>query len=401
MIPLGEARISNSFFRIMHPINLTTIESTIDVYNNVAQTGKLNQTFFELSIRRKIGRINLLFNRIRPQRIKRWESLGRAWKYISGSPDADDLKVINSSLNSLVDENNKQIQINHLFEKRMRNLTKTFNSLLDNEQNLEKVTFDSLDSLNFIFEIDELLYYLEIIEESITLAGRSIPSSRIIHPEEFSVIRHTLNDNGFRLNSVDDMLNIASAYAVYNNEMFMYTLKIPKIKDVQYKIGLIEPVIANNLRIHLTAQFYIEGQNAFMSKNPCPKMKDLSICSSSNLEPPTECIQQLVSGQQTAKCPMERIYEAKTIRKITEGNIMVTGSNITLSSNCSSERLLNGSFLIQYSNCTVKLDDEEYANSDMEIQPFIPTTGIKRQDPINRLAGSPKCVALNGWHEIM
>ncbi|XP_062554460.1 uncharacterized protein LOC134219672 [Armigeres subalbatus] len=266
MIPLGEARISNSFFRIMHPINLTTIESTIDVYNNVAQTGKLNQTFFELSIRRKIGRINLLFNRIRPQRIKRWESLGRAWKYISGSPDADDLKVINSSLNSLVDENNKQIQINHLFEKRMRNLTKTFNSLLDNEQYLEKVTFDSLDSLNFIFEIDELLYNLEIIEESITLAGRSIPSSRIIHPEELSVIRHTLNDNGFRLNSVDDMLNIASAYAVYNNEMFMYILKIPKIKDVQYKIGLIEPVIANNLRIHLTAQFYIEGQNVFMSK---------------------------------------------------------------------------------------------------------------------------------------
>ncbi|XP_062551054.1 LOW QUALITY PROTEIN: uncharacterized protein LOC134216039 [Armigeres subalbatus] len=273
------------------------------------------------------------------------------------------------------DDDDEDDNVQETYEK----LDKTFNSLLDNEQNLEKVTFDSLDSLNFIFEIDELLYYLEIIEESITLAGRSIPSSRIIHPEELSVIRHTLNDNGFRLNSVDDMLNIASAYAVYNNEMFMYILKIPKIKDVQYKIGLIEPVIANNLRIHLTAQFYIEGQNAFMSKNPCPKMKDLSICSSicPPLEPPTECIQQLVSGQHTAKCPMERIYEAKTIRKITEGNIMVTGSNITLSSNCSSERLLNGSFLIQYSNCTVKLDDEEYANSDMEIQPFIPTTGIK------------------------
>ncbi|XP_062554637.1 LOW QUALITY PROTEIN: uncharacterized protein LOC134219787 [Armigeres subalbatus] len=286
----------------------------------------------------------------------------------SGKFHANEVDVDND------DDDDEDDNVQETYEK----LDKTFNSLLDNELNLEKVTFDSLDSLNFIFKIDELLYYLEIIEESITLAGQSIPSSRIIHPEELSVIRHTLNDNGFRLNSVDDMLNIASAYAVYNNEMFMYILKIPKIKDVQYKIGLIEPVIANNLRIHLTAQFYIEGKNVFMKKkNPCPKMKDLSICSSSNLEPPTECIQQLVSGQHTAKCPMERIYEAKTIRKITEGNIMVTGSNITLSSNCSSERLLNGSFLIQYSNCTVKLDDEEYANSDMEIQPFIPTTGIK------------------------
>ncbi|EAT36618.1 AAEL011305-PA [Aedes aegypti] len=51
-----------------------------------------------------------------------------------------------------------------------------------------------------------------------------------------------------------------------------------------------------------------------------------------------------------------------------------------MSSNCSAqERKLQGSFLIQFQQCTLKLDNEEYDNSVYEAQPqsFIPTTGLK------------------------
>ncbi|XP_021702588.1 uncharacterized protein LOC5578241 isoform X2 [Aedes aegypti] len=377
IIPLGQARISNSYIRVIHPVNLTAIKDAIDLFDYVTKNSDLNNSLFDQVIRKKINKIHLTFNRIVPQnRFKRWESLGRAWKYVSGSPDADDLKVINSTINSLVTENNNQIHINNVFEKRMRNLTRTFNLLIDNEQKLENVTFKSFDSLNFVFELDELLYYLEVVEESITLARSSIPNSRIIHERELEAIQRILNGNGFGLDSVDSILNIASAYVMFNKDTFIYILKIPRIKNVPYTLSFVEPVIAEGYRIHLPKPFYLKGKTSFISQSPCSKLKALFVCSNTNLEPLTECMQQLISGE-TADCPMERIYRDKTIRKVNDGNIVIHGDNITLRSNCSTTRFLSGSYLIQHSNCTLNLDDEEYTSTNLEIQPFTPVTTIK------------------------
>lgn len=93
---------------MIHPINLTTIKETIELFNFAVNNSDLEDSLFEHVIKKKIDKINLSFNRIVPsRRYKRWESLGKAWKYVSGSPDADDLKVINSLIISLTIENNK------------------------------------------------------------------------------------------------------------------------------------------------------------------------------------------------------------------------------------------------------------------------------------------------------
>ncbi|XP_055624672.1 uncharacterized protein LOC129778992 isoform X1 [Toxorhynchites rutilus septentrionalis] len=377
IVPLGPAKISTSSLRIVHPINLTSIGTIVENFNAVSMERLSNQTPFKSIVKAKLDKINLSYNRIKPlRRRKRWESLGKAWKYVSGSPDADDLKIINSSLNSLISENNKQIRINSAFDSRMSNITKAINVILENEENVIH-SLEGFDVLELIFKIDELLYYLDIIEEAITLARRSIPSSRIIHLDELETIHHSLINDGFGLNSVDSILSTANAYAVLNNEIFMYILKIPRIKNVQYTLNFIEPVIVDHHRVHLQTQFYLKGQKSFMLKSACSKANAMFICSSTDLEPLTGCMQQLVSGN-TAECPIERTYGNKTIRKINDGNIVVNAINVTLSSNCSvTQRTLQGSFLIQYSNCTLKLDDEEYVNTNMEIQPFIPTTGLK------------------------
>lgn len=46
------------------------------------------------------------------RRQKRWDALGRAWKWMSGSPDADDLQLINSGINQLTENNNRQTSVN-------------------------------------------------------------------------------------------------------------------------------------------------------------------------------------------------------------------------------------------------------------------------------------------------
>ncbi|XP_062548331.1 uncharacterized protein LOC134213354 [Armigeres subalbatus] len=257
----------------------------------------------------------------------------------------------------------------------MKNLTNTFNFLINNAQKLENVTFKSFDSLNFVFKLEELLYYLEVVEESLTLARRSIPSSRIIQGEELEAIQRILRNNDFGLNSVDSILNIASSYAMFNKDNIIYVLKIPLIEGALYTLNFVEAVIAD-YRIHVPAPFYLKGQIPLISHVPCIKLRALFVCSSSSLEPLTECMQKLISGK-TADCPIERIYGGKIIRKINDGNIVIHGHNITLTSNCSITRSLSGPNLIQHSHCTLKLDDVEYSSTNLEIPPFTPITGIK------------------------
>lgn len=58
---------------------------------------------------------------------------------------------------------------------------------------------------------------------------------------------------------------------------------------------------------------------------------------------------------------------------------MASGLDISLTSNCSGQgRKLQGSFLIQFSGCTIKLNNEEYANSNTDVSPklYLPTTGL-------------------------
>ncbi|XP_062540320.1 uncharacterized protein LOC134208338 [Armigeres subalbatus] len=260
----------------------------------------------------------------------------------------------------------------------MKNLTNTFNFLIDNAQKLENVTFKSFDSLNFVFKLDELLYYLEVVEESLTLARRSIPSSRIIQGGELEAIQRILRNNDFGLNSVDSILNIASSYAMFNKDNIIYVLKIPQIEGALYTLNFVEAVIEDGYRIHVPAPFYLKGQIPLIShvKLRCIKLRAPFVCSSSSLEPLTECMQKLISGK-TADCPTERIYGGKIIRKINDGNIVIHGHNITLTSNCSATRSLSGPNLIQHSHCTLKLDDVEYSSTNVEIPPFTPITGIK------------------------
>lgn len=380
IIPLGEARLSNSYLRIVHPINLKQLGDYIAEIDDVAQDAIKNDKPLSNILKIKLHRLNTIISKVKPaNRNKRWETLGKAWKYISGSPDAEDLKIINATTNSLIDQNDRQIRINIAIEHRLKNITEKLNSLIKYQDNLTAGALDGFDSVNIIFNLDELIYQLEIIEEAITLARKNIPSSRIISSRELLTAKQFLSHEGLEQDMLDNVLDIASVYVIYSKEMIIYTLKIPRIKNVVYKLNFIEPVVQNNRKIQLSANFYLDGPKPYLSKTPCSKSKNLFICSSSQVEPLTECIEQLITGK-PAYCNVERTYGKNFIKRVNDANIVVNAADLIMSSNCSAqERKLQGSFLIQFQQCTLKLDNEEYDNSVYEAQPqsFIPTTGLK------------------------
>lgn len=64
-------------------------------------------------IMQKFDEINFsLENIIQTNRQKRWDAVGTVWQFIAGSPNANDLKLINSTINNLISNNNEQVKIN-------------------------------------------------------------------------------------------------------------------------------------------------------------------------------------------------------------------------------------------------------------------------------------------------
>lgn len=379
IITLGPARISNNFFRIVHRVNLNQIKDTIDSLTYAHEQDRLalgkSGDFLSPLIQMKIKKLGQSFRKLQPSaRTKRWEQLGQIWKYISGSPDAEDLRIINSTSNKLIDQNAKQIKINHMFEDRLNNLTTKFNHLTSSLNNLSSENKRVFESVGLLFSLDEFTQQLENLEEALVLAQHGIPSSRVITADEMTRVQNLLEGSGIFIGALD----FASAYVVSSRESIAYILKIPRIKDTEYSLNYIEPVIYNNSRIHIPTNFYLQGQHSFALKSPCAMNRNLYVCSNSQLEPVTKCIQQLLRGELT-HCPTERTYTNNIIKRVDDSNLIINDAEVTLTSNCTLTRHLKGSFLVQFSNCTLFINDEMYSNIDKAIRlaSFTPTTGLQ------------------------
>lgn len=73
------------------------------------------------------------------RRNKRWDAVGTVWKWIAGSPDAEDLRIINRTFNGLIDENNEQVKVNSMIDTKISEITSTVNKLIERHSAEEKL----------------------------------------------------------------------------------------------------------------------------------------------------------------------------------------------------------------------------------------------------------------------
>lgn len=358
---------------------MEAILNAIDQVQRTVQERAFNDDVLGPLIRLKVKKLIDTHRKLKPVksvRKRRWEALGSAWKYISGSPDADDLRIINVTTNSLIEQNNEQVQINKQFENRIFNISKSLTVFIYGFSN---VIVDRMNSVNLLFNIDELINHLEAIEEAVTLARANLPSSRLITTQELQLARNFITDNHLGLDSPNDILDIASAYILHNAQQIIYVLKIPKIKAITYELYYLEPIINNGSKIYIQSNYLLKGIKSYSVESLCPKLKNLYICSSTQLKPADQCLTKIINGN-SANCPVEKTYGRNHIKRINEVNVIINDGNITLSSNCLDQpKQLVGSFLVQISNCSVYINEEEYINLDVSIpvKSFVPTTGLK------------------------
>lgn len=310
---------------------------------------------------------------ISTKRAKRWDSLGSAWKFVAGSPDADDLKIINSSINNLIQNNNAQVKINRELNLQMKEFVfKTTQAIsLFNSRAIES------HSINIFLNLKYLHEKLEQIVDSITFAKIGILNRKILSSTEIQVLLQKLHNENITTHSITEALSYAESSVATNNKEVALLIKIPKLDRRVFRKIHIYPIRHNQRQIHATRRNYLRHDNeiyAVTSLNPTIFNKD-------DLTPEkSSCISELLNGK-PASCNFTLNPEQEEIITVDNKNLIINyNRNFSLSTNCGiTNRTLTGPFFISFEGCDVSIDNNTYSSSiqNLEESPLqIPLEGI-------------------------
>lgn len=379
VIPLGEARIKIGFIRIIQPIDLNDIQKIIFKINNEV-TQKDHCNALQELIKIKNQRLYETYLKIKPfvKRQKRWDTIGTTWKWIAGSPDAEDLRIINSSINSLINNNNKQVMINKALSKQLQGITDITNQLLTTQQQAMTNHSIEVNQLVMLSNLDLLQNQIETLEDAILMAKHGIPSSKILSIHSFNQIATLLHEHNIYLSSFEELLTKSTAQVILNSTHIAYILKIPQLSREIYNYDYIDSIIRKGKRIILQENYILKNEShIFETTQPCQNQDDYFLCESISLKYTTKCIEQLIRGKHS-NCSFERVYTNGLIKRITDNTILINNAVVEITSNCSnSNQVLNGTYLIQFEQCSLGINGEIHSNFEATLtgRTYLPTTG--------------------------
>lgn len=377
----GPGRVQIDSYYYIHHFNLDHFKEHVHELKSKFEQIEANQ--FTSLILDKFNEIDMSLKNILPlNRRKRWDALGTFWKFLAGSPDAHDLALINSSINSLISNNNEQVRINREISFQMTEVISKANESI----NLFKSKSSELYAINIFLNLKFLNEKLDQISETIMLAKIGILNEKILSQDEISSLMQDLGKENITVWNIADALTYATTSMVTNEREIALLIKMPKLDPKVFRKILIIPTWFNRRQIHLHNKNYLQHESLYyMVHSLQPMIFDFNHI----IQDESECVPKLLEGK-PASCdylsnPMENIIPIDNQHLVT--NLL---GNFTLRTNCGiSERNLSGTHLITYSNCKVIINNQTFVNQIQNITGglfHLPLYGVpidQRQEVVN------------------
>ncbi|XP_065085083.1 uncharacterized protein LOC135707241 [Ochlerotatus camptorhynchus] len=341
----GHGRIQTDYHYYIHHFNLESFK--IHVLDLKSKFKQVEANQFTILILDKFNELDSNLKNLLPfKRRKRWNSIGTVWKYLAGSPDANDLKINNSSINGLITNNNEQVRINREISLQMKEaLFKTKESIqLFNSKSSELYSINIFLNLNFL---NEKLY--QIIQ---TLAKAGILNEKVLSQAEIDLLVKNLRKENLTVWNIAEALTYVTTSIVTNEFDIALLLKLPKLDPRVFKKIYVLPIWFHRQQLHISNSNYINYGNEYYTVSSLQptifNSKDITLDS-------TTCVPNLLNGK-TAKCdylanPVEEIVSIDNQHLIT--NIL---GKFTKHSNCGPfERNLSGTYLFSNYSSQVNL----------------------------------------------
>lgn len=369
----SKCKIQTGTTKLIHPINLTDIEQTMEIVSTLAYK-KITNPLTKI-VKQKLQELYTNFHQIKPTstiRRKRWDKLGTAWKWIAGNPDAQDLRIINSSMNDLINENNRQYQVNNQVNLKLQTLTNTVNEIVENSYS-NKVVLNEVETLITILNIDTINKILLDIQDAIILSKTFTVNTRILSLKEITTIRLLLEEQGIKVDLPDEAINLVTPKIAVSKDTLLYILHVPQLEPEEADIIQIFPLNNDNVVIKNYPNYLIKlRKTLYISDKPSEYVQRHAFIK----EFTDSCIQPLIWGTH-AHCATKTEYHTET-KLIAENTILITNAkNQTISSTCGpNNRNLTGNFIITFSNCSVVFDNLTFSSKEIKSEAKLMQTAL-------------------------
>uniref|UniRef100_A0A1W7R678 Retrovirus-related env polyprotein from transposon gypsy n=1 Tax=Aedes albopictus TaxID=7160 RepID=A0A1W7R678_AEDAL len=364
MQQLGPCKIQIGNIRIIHPINLTDLELTINQLTNLVYNRNNNNNVLTEISKHKIRELYTNLLQIKPRthyRRKRWDVIGTTWKWIAGSPDAQDLRIINGTLNELINENNNQYKVNEQISQRIGELTKVINQIVERTQS-NQILLNDIDIITTILNIDIINRILTGIQEAILFSKAHITNSKVLSMKEINIIKTMLNNQGVQVDLPDEALNFVTPKIATSKDTLLYIIHVPQLETDESMIIRIFPLTINNSIIEDYPTFVIKhGKQLWTTSKP----EDYVQLSTFIRKYEDLCILPLIRGT-TTHCNT-KVDNETTMQLITNNKLLITNAhNNELSSDCGPDnRKLSGNFIVSFSNCTINFMQKKFTSTEI------------------------------------
>lgn len=299
---------------------------------------------------------------INNKRIKRWDTLGTAIKMLAGNPDATDLRILNQTMNDLINENNVQVNINNKINSKLEQITNITNVVLAKNKSMSK----TIDLIILMTNLNELNAVLEQIHKMIANTKLGFVSPQFISITEMNVIKDLLISQGIRINFVEEALNYITPKLVVKKNELIYMLNIPKLSKNIFSILRVQPLINNGEMIITTVKYVLFHENEmYETRNNIDFIQNLE-----NLRDLTtdKCLKPILTGG-NSQCNYTTISNQPDTIMLSSSSVLINNVHVGINSNCGPQnRSLQGNYLIFFQNCSVWINDQQFSSVELFIK---------------------------------
>lgn len=378
-IKLDEIRPIENYSKIIHIINITMYENTLElIANNIATLKTTNTDTKSLldTVYKNFAILKAKVENLNPQfRQKRGliNLVGKGLKIIAGTMDSEDEIHINHSLKQLNENNiifNNAIhnltQVNAFFSIQIKNITDHINTqqinvrkYLNQFKNIFQNKIATLeDEVTFMGHMYQINNDIGLLRDHIDDIGQVIFSSKLgIIPTDILTQKEMELITDF-----DSYINIKTSVALLDKSILLI-FKIPSYsKEILSRITF-EPIPdPKNRTLALETHTFLVDRNnniyeTFIQEN---LKKNLIMIKN-------DCIKHILEYKE-ANCPMKN-SETEEVIEILPGLLMFKNYYKNLTHNCNNNVLrIKGTFFIKFENCIISTQNTNFTNVNLKIK---------------------------------
>lgn len=302
--------------------------------------------------------------RLKPKINKRSiNALGTAWKWLSGSPDEEDFRVLTDHINNALENNNNQIIINKVINERMNNITEISNKILALLKSKENIQHDV--AINIKYKLQILKDEIVNINYAIHWAKAGIINSYLFSNTEMNLIKQIFVNDNIPFNIIEESFEFANVKIASNNSMILYIIDIP-ITDENVCESILIKALKKGIKINKIQfeKILLCKNKIFGLRNNCEEHNEVKICRNKNIIDisNSSCIPNLLKSHPPT-CTTINNQHIPSVEEILPGIILLNQYDGIVSID-HEEINLTGSYAIEYHNSLVTIDKQVYLSKE-------------------------------------